>query len=280
MKWLLFLLATLSAGAADLSVLVADREAIERVYYNHRLGDKPVFEETLSHNQIRELVQRDLAKETRLKKHYGVEVSEAQVAAEVARINATTRAPEILIELKAALGNDRDRFARSVARPLVVERELRERFENDDRLHAPQRSEIESVREKILRDKAGGASLQRLLANFKQEGTNQITEITFQLGSRSGKSQTDPEPERTLHQSRHELYFDELPRQLQQVLRAQLRRAGDISAVIEMPDAFALYVVREKTADALTVLSCSVPKRSYEQDLTEQTETSSQETSK
>ena len=78
-----------------------------------------------------------------------------------------------------------------------------------------------------------------------------------------------------MRKSQRELYFGELPRQLQQVLRAQLRRAGDIGAIIEMPDAFALYVAREKTADTLTVLICSVPKRSYEQYLTAQAETSS-----
>jgi len=61
---------------------------------------------------------------------------------------------------------------------------------------------------------------------------------------------------------------------LQQVLRVQLRQAGDISAVIEMPDAFTLYVATEKTRETLTVLICSIPKRSLEQYVAEQAETS------
>ncbi len=43
----LFLLLVYSAAARgdDLAVLLRDRAAIERVYYNHRLGQKPPFEQ-------------------------------------------------------------------------------------------------------------------------------------------------------------------------------------------------------------------------------------------
>jgi hypothetical protein len=274
MKSLLFLFASLSAVGADVSGLVADREAIERVYYNHRMGEKPPFEQTLSREQVHELVERDLLKEAVLKRRYGVEISDGQIATEVARINATTRAPEILTELKAALGDDSSRFARSVAKPLVVERELRDRFENDDELHASQRREMETLRENALHQKADGATVDELLAEFKRDGTNQITETTFQLSAKAIEKPADLEPKTTPHKSRKEVHFDELPRQLQQVLRAQLRQAGDISAVIEMPDAFTLYVAKEKTGETLTVLICSIPKRSLEQYVAEQAETS------
>jgi hypothetical protein len=274
MKWFCLLLAALPVGAADISVLVADREAIERVYYNHRTGEKPVFEKTLSGEQIRELVERDLLKEAVLKRRYGVEISDAQIATEVARINATTRAPEILTELKTALGENASRFGQAVAKPLVVERELRDRFENDDALHAPQRREMESIRQKLLRQKATGAVLEQLLAEFKRDRTNQITETTFQLSAKWTEKLADSDLMTTPHKSKREVRFDELPRQLQQVLRAQLRQAADISAVIEMPDAFALYVAREKTGETLTVLICSIPKQSLEQFVAEQTESS------
>jgi hypothetical protein len=273
MKWFCLYLATLPLGAADISGLVADREAIERVYYSHRTGEKPPFEQTLSREQIRELVERDFLKEGVLKRRYGVEISDGQIATEVARIGATTRAPEILSELKAALG-DASRFAQAVAKPLIVERELRDRFENDDELHAPQRREMEALRENALRQKSGGATVDELLAELKRDGTNQITEITFQLNTSGTERPVDSDPKTAPHKSRREVRLDDLPRQLQQVLRAQLRQAGDISAVIEMPDAFTLYVAREKTGETLTVLICSIPKRSYEQYLTEQAETS------
>ena len=44
----------------------------------------------------------------------------------------------------------------------------------------------------------------------------------------------------------------------------------DISAVIEVPDGFALYLAKEKTTNSLSAALLSIPKRSYEQWLIEQ----------
>lgn len=41
-------------------------------------------------------------------------------------------------------------------------------------------------------------------------------------------------------------YFADLPGELQKVLRVQLRQPGDVSAVIETPGGFLLYVAKEK----------------------------------
>ena len=288
MKWLWFFLSVASVVAADVASLVADREAIERVYYHHRIGDQPSFEKTLSSAQIRELVQRDLWKETVLRKHYGIEINEAQVTAEILRINSATRAPETLAELRAALGNDANRFARSVVKPLLVERELRERFDNDSRLHTQPRQEMERAREKLLRDKAAGASLEKLVADLGQPVRDQLSEKTFWFGARreqkpdpAGDGSTEhrkhfgpatPIPSSTAVQTARKLYFEDLPGALKQVLRAQLRQAGDVSAVIEMPEAFTLYLAKERTAESLSVLIYSLPKRSYEEWLDEQHE--------
>jgi parvulin-like peptidyl-prolyl isomerase len=56
------------------------------------------------------------------------------------------------------------------------------------------------------------------------------------------------------------------------VIRSQLRQPGDVSAVIELDDGFALYVLEEKTAEALRVAALSVPKRNYQQWLAEQSQ--------
>src|SRR5882672_4800786 len=130
-----------SVRAEDLNLLCSDRAAIERVYYSHRLGNKPPFEQALPPAFIERLVKEDLRKETALKKVYAVEITTALLNAELQRINTTTRAPEVLAELKAALGDDTNRFARALARPIVVERLLRDKFENDDTLHAPRSEE-------------------------------------------------------------------------------------------------------------------------------------------
>ena len=114
------LMLPLVAGAADLASLRADRAAIERVYHEHRTGTKKPFAETMPPARIEQAVKLDAHKEEVLKAVYQVEITPAMVDAEVARINATTRAPEMLVEIKAALGNDPARFARVMARPIVV----------------------------------------------------------------------------------------------------------------------------------------------------------------
>jgi hypothetical protein len=94
------------ALADDFASLRADRAAIERVYYNHRLGDKPPFDQALPLETLERLVRDDLRKEAALKKAYGVEITFAVLEAEVRRINTTSRAPDMLAEIKAALDND------------------------------------------------------------------------------------------------------------------------------------------------------------------------------
>ena len=276
------------AAEEDFTSLVADRAAIERVYYEHRTGAKPPFEQTLPPATLEKLAQLDLKKEAALKKIYGVEITPALVEAEVRRLNNTTRAPEMLAELKSALGNDAGRFARTVAKPILVERELRERFENDDKLHAPGRRQMETVRERLLSAKQSGRSADKLLDLLKREGGSQVTETAWQLGAPPVEKQNAESPDaieirkrfgenaQILSSPRRETgrrsYFEDVPAPLQKVLKVQLRQAGDISAVIEMPGGFMLYVVKEKTTEALSVAALSIPKRNYQEWLEQQKE--------
>jgi hypothetical protein len=222
-----------------------------------------------------------LRKEAALKKAYGLEVTPALLDAEVERINTTTRAPEMLAEIKTALGNDGARFATRFAKPILVERLLREKFDNDDALHAPQRRQVERVRHELLAAKTNGADGGKLLALLKRTHSNAVTETTWQLGTRPAET-TAPGADLLEVQKRfgpnaqvlsappadgqeRKLYFEDLPAELQNVLRVQLRRAGDVSAVIETPGGFLLYVAKEKTDAVLILAGLSLPKRSYEQ---------------
>jgi hypothetical protein len=307
----------LRAGTGDdLPHLCANRTAIERVYYNHRLGEKPPFEQVLPPATLENLVRQDLRKEAALKKTYSVEVAPEMLDAEVQRINNTTRAPEMLAELKAALGNDPNRFAQTVARPIIVERLLREKFDNDDALHAPQRREMEKVRERILKARSSRGNeaqtsspqpstlnsqpdsqslltsaatndlVAKLLALLKQTHSNSVTETIWQLGARPAETNAPAADKIEIKKhfgpnaqilsspprggEERKFYFEDLPGELQNVLRVQLRQAGDVSAVIETPGGFLLYVAKEKTDAVLSVAGLSLPKRSYEQWLTDQ----------
>lgn len=301
-----WLLAPALAQAGDLPSLCAGRTAIERVYYNHRIGQKPPFEQVSPPALIERLVKEDLRKEAALKRVYHVDITPALLEAEVQRINTTTRAPDMLAEIKAALGNDPAKFANVFAKPILVERMLRERFENDDALHAAQRREAEQVREKLLhivaadvsRRTNGGRSSERRptsavaqdltdkrLGILRTNAVGQFSETTWQLGARPPETNA-PAPEELAIKQRfgpnaqlisapggekdRKFYFEDLPADLQRVLRAQLRQPGDVSAVIETPRGFLLFLAEAKSDTALTVACLSLPKRSYDQWLREQ----------
>lgn len=320
--WMLIVLRLCSSAlAADFATLCADRAALERVYYQHRLGAKPPFAETLPPATLEGLVWLDLHKEAALVRAYGVTLTPVQLAAEVQRINTTTRAPEMLAEIKAALGHDPEKFAVTFAKPILVERELRQRFDNDDALHAPQRRELARVRAGLtnaaagFRSRRGHEALTRdsalrtpppalpeslltpaatndwvgkLLSLLKQGHSNDVSEATWQLGARPEEKPAAPAADPLEIKKRfgpgaqlistpnggpdqeRKIYFEDLPAELQQVLRVQLRQAGDVSAVLETPGGFLLYLATEKTKEAWRVAVLSVRKRSYEAWLLEQ----------
>ncbi len=284
---LLALLAIAAGRNDDFGARCTDREAIERIYYNHRLGQKPPFEQTLPPATLENLVRLDLRKEAVLKKNYGVEITPAMLDAEVRRIDTTTRAPEVLAEIKAALDNDSDRFANSFARPIIVERLLRDKFDNDDAIHAPQRRLVEQMRNELLAAKTNGADASKLLALLKQKNSNAVAETTWQFTPRPAESNAPAaneaeikkrfgpnaqviSPPQAGDRKEPKFYFEDLPADLQNVLRVQLRHAGDVSAVIEMPGGFLLCVAKEKTDAVLSAAVLSLPKRSYEEWLNEQ----------
>jgi len=277
----LILLASLMVStpgwSEDAAVRMADRTAIERVYHSHRLGTKASFDEAMPPALLDRLVRLDQHKEAVLRGTYGVVVSPAMLAAEVRRIDSTTRAPEMLAEIKAALGSDPERFARAMAKPILVERELRARFDNDDTLHAAQRRAAEQARESLIAqkavkdmsnvtwqlaprpagDKSAPPSAAAPPTQWKASSSAYSVEATVQLA----QTLTSPDVAEPGVEKR---YFEDLDPELQKVLRAQLQKPGDVSAVIEMPAGFVIFMAMEITPETLAASSLSIPKRGYE----------------
>jgi hypothetical protein len=285
------LLARSGASAVDdFAERCADRAAIERVYYEHRLGEKRPFEQTLPRAALEHLVREDLRKEVALKQQYGVAVTAAHLEAEVGRIEASTRAPEVFAEIKAALGGDPARLRRALARPLVVERLLHEKFENDDALHVGQRRAAEKIRDELLNlGKNRGddvlnsrTEINRILLTSAPADTV-FSENTWELGARPAekpaaasadeiemKKRFGPNakflsPPVNASGTERMFYFADLPGELQNILRIQLRQPGDVSALIETPDGFLLYLCRQRSAEHLRVAGVSLPKRDLDQ---------------
>ena len=231
-------------------------------------------------------MKQDLREEAALQQAYGVEITDEMLDAEVRRINTTTRAPEMLAEIKEALGNDPEKFAHGYAKRFLVERLLREKFENDDSLHASQRQDCESVRNELLAAKTTGATAAELLAQLRKAHSNAITETTWELVARPEKTNLPTADEMEIRKQfgpeaqllstpqsgepDHKFYFEDLPPGLQNVLRVQLRKSGDVSAVIEAPRGFLLYVCMERTKGKMDIACLSLPKLSYEHWLNKQ----------
>ncbi|HJQ99160.1 MAG TPA: MopE-related protein [Candidatus Polarisedimenticolaceae bacterium] len=115
---------------------VAARRAIEEVYWRHRTwpadnpGPKPSLDQVLPESAIRARVEDDLRKSEALASVWRVGVGTAELQTEMRRMAAQTRNGAMLGELFEALGNDPYVIAECLARPLVVDRLARERFDD------------------------------------------------------------------------------------------------------------------------------------------------------
>lgn len=273
------------ADGPNLAVLIADRTAVERVYHGHRTGEKAAFDQAVPPSLIRDLVEQELRKEEVLKKVYSVEITALMVEDEVQRIRTTTRAPEVLEEISAALGHDPARFARCVARPIVVERLLQSRFQEDAAVHGKQRRRMDEIRARLLSIQGASAPTERssLLKRLPSPGVYRelppwrlasrqsasavgLSKTGSQSYSVEATAQVTPSSAAAVTSSESgPAYLEDLPTQLQQVLRAQLQQPGDVSAVIETPAAFMLYLAQRTSNTELQAAVFTLSKRSYDE---------------
>jgi hypothetical protein len=120
---------------------VAAQKAIEQVYWNHRIwpkgnpGPKPPLSAVLSDEQIRARVEDAHAKSNALETLWQQPISHDEIQAEMDRMAAETRAPEILQELFDALGDDPDVIAEALARPNLADERIRKAYARDPRFH-------------------------------------------------------------------------------------------------------------------------------------------------
>jgi len=186
-----------------------------------------------------------------------------------------------LAELKAALGNDPDRFAWTVARPLVVDRLLRQRFEEDESLHAGERKEMEDLRAQLLAARKSGADVGQLLGLMEEGRSNEVVESTWLLSPRpapekpvAGPDQAEVREQfgpdaRVLSPADNpagngKLYIEDMAPDLRRVLLLQLAKAGDVSAVIEVPSGYLLYLARGRTDARLDIACLAMRKRDFD----------------
>src|SRR5262249_38805310 len=120
-------------------ISLADRlraqAAIERVYYSHQIGTTKSFDEAVPPALIERKVRAYLQQSVALEKYWNTPVTEEALPREVDRMRRTTRLPERLQELFAALNNDPVKIRECLARPALVSRLLRNFYATDPKIH-------------------------------------------------------------------------------------------------------------------------------------------------
>ena len=124
-------------GALTIADRVGYQQAIEEVYWRHRIwpkerpDPKPSLDAVISQAQLEKKVEDYLRNSQELENQWQGSLTAGQLQAEMERMAQHTRQPEVLRELFQALGNDPVVIAECVARPALVER-LRTKFYGRD----------------------------------------------------------------------------------------------------------------------------------------------------
>ncbi len=149
---LLFLSAfAIAGGVLTFEERVKAQEAIERVYYEHRIwpeenpGPKPPFEQMITRAQIEDKVEEYLKKLAALDKFWHRPLTAEQIQAEIDRMAKHTKAPDTLRELFAALDNDPYLIAECLARPILADRLIHNWYAYDTRFHRQLKGEAEAL---------------------------------------------------------------------------------------------------------------------------------------
>src|SRR6266699_6584525 len=142
---LAFVRARASADVSQRTITFAERvayqQAIEDVYWRHRIwprerpDPKPSLDAVMSQAQLERKVADYLRKSQALEDYWQRPITAEQLQAEMERMAIHTKKPEVLRELFAALGNDAFVIAECLARPVLAERLLTNRYGYDAKIH-------------------------------------------------------------------------------------------------------------------------------------------------
>jgi N-acetylneuraminic acid mutarotase len=134
-------------GSSGLSLeeRVACQRAVEQVYWRHRGGasgaPRRPFEQAVPEAVLRRKAEDAVRKSVALAQWWNTTITPTQLQAELDRIAAASQSPEVLAELFSALGQDPQRAAECIARPLLADRLIQSYFASDDRIHGAVRQQ-------------------------------------------------------------------------------------------------------------------------------------------
>src|SRR5437867_4189478 len=141
-------LSAFGSSPLDLEKRISAQSAIEGVYWRHRIwpsdnpGPKPSLDQVLPESVLRAKVEGYMLESKALERIWARPIRDEELQAEVERMAASSRAPQVLQEIFAALGNDPIVVAECLARPLVADRLIRDAYAHDPRYHLELRASI------------------------------------------------------------------------------------------------------------------------------------------
>ncbi|HZQ71197.1 MAG TPA: Ig-like domain-containing protein [Terriglobales bacterium] len=170
--------ANLSLSTFSLGDRILCQTAIEQVYWRHRTGATPgvssrsSFEQAVPADLIQRKAEDVIFQSAALQRFWGVHITGDQLQAELNRMVANSKAPDVLAELFSALDNDPLKAAECLARPLLVDRLIQSYYSADERFHG------------VLKSKASAEAASRPLAS----SGGQYKEVEWSRGRQTASS--------------------------------------------------------------------------------------------
>ena len=233
----------------SLAERIACQTAIEQVYWQHRIAPgenvaKPSFNDAVPQEVIQRKAEEAILKSLALERYWGVTITGEQLQAELDRMAANSKSPDVLAELFASVGNDPQAAAECLARPLLVDRLIQTYFASDQRFHGELKARVQA---ELL--SAAPATMKNMSGQYRemqwQRGRNGVKPGVMAL--ESGE-------------------FDERVRGLRSTLgdRSGNLPLGRISSLREDANRFYAVVVIAQDADHVRLASIEWPKVSFD----------------
>lgn len=232
--------------------------AVERTRYEFVIGNTQPFDATYPYAFFEQRVAREMAEERVLKSVFRLEVTADLLAQELDRIDHSTRASDQWTAIRATLHQDPRLIEEVFCRPLLVDRALRERFAFDLKIHAGQHQKAREAREALLAGKPipeaktvllsrrteSAPTTDELLGRAKEQAS--LPRVLSVPGKTPGEGPVSPNPE------------------VAAVLKKELKRAGDVTRILEERDRFEVFRLIGITRESWRVEVARFPKLDFD----------------
>ena len=240
---------------------VAAQQAIEQVYWNHRIwpkenpGPKPPLAKVLPEAALRAGVEDALRKSHALATVWGRPITHLELQAEMDRMARETRDAATLRELSAALGDDPFLIAEALARPIVADRLARRWYASDARVHGALRKNAEAAMTAVRSPadlRTAGERYQEITWTTREYDRAART-ATSRSGSKASVGDDDLATLRAFARNEFGLSDEVAPLPV-----------GRVGRLHEDETSVYAIAVLDDAADTLTVATASWPKASFD----------------